>query len=156
MIHATTAKISYSKLFYVHKNTLLCKTFSIADTNHFHLVLLFREYYINGIIFNIMFLIISKTWELVEVCCITDENFNHDLIIVRNEWRTHKSSLFCILYSEIVLICSIIIIKLKVIKEWIEISKVEDIQKKMKRILFKFRKKSREKSNSKCQNQIRK
>lgn len=30
------------------------------------------------------------------------------------------------------MICSMIIIKLKVIKEWIEISKVEDIQKKMK------------------------
>ena len=134
MIHATTAKISCSKLFYIHKNTSLCQTFPIAATNYFScIVLLFRGYYINAIIFNIMFLNYFKKlgnwWRWV----VWDENFNHDLIMVKNEWRTHKSPLFCILYSEIVFLCFLIIIKLKVIKEWIEISKVEDIQKKMKK-----------------------
>lgn len=27
----------------------------------------------------------QKTWEFVEVRCIIDENFNHDLIMVKNE-----------------------------------------------------------------------
>lgn len=108
------SKINCSKLFYDHKRTPSCQPFPIATTNPFSICigLSFRECYINGIILNTMFLnYITEIWELVEVSGDIDENFNHDLVIIKTGWRTHKNSLYYILYFEILLIFFLIIIQ---------------------------------------------